>query len=93
MLENLDLSKLISGKLFIISSKLALNRYAVFIYSLINFKANSKIFINIQHAINCARFFSTYLYKLSQTCSTKGFNNKKNNLIIYIIFLHFWIDS
>ena len=82
------MSKLFKRKIFIIFSQIAYNRYSILIYILANFRANRLIFINMQLAIDVAKFLKIYIIKLPLIYYIKEFNKKKKILITYVILLY-----
>ena len=75
-------------KVFTVFSKLALNDYAVSIDFLADSEANEFIFIDTHLIIDTAKFLRTKLIRLSETTSTREYNEDLAKDIIHVILLN-----
>jgi len=75
-------------KVFTVSSKLALNDYAVSIDFLADSEANEFIFIDTHLIIDTTKFLRTKLIRLSETTSTREYNEDLAKDITHVILLN-----
>ena len=61
------------------------NKYIVKLNVLINFKANSFVFINTFYVINITKFLNIKAQRLSYLINVKDYNKKAGSVITYIL--------
>ena len=74
-MEGLDLTKLIGGPSLVINTAIALNGIAVKLETLLDFRANAYIVINIRLAKDVAHRLSVPILPLPKKYNIKGFDN------------------
>ena len=89
----IDLSKLLGGQGFNVHSQIAYNGLSFFMITLANTEANDFLFIDIQQAVEIAKFFKISITQLKITADTKGFNEQSEIPITHAIMLHLVIDG
>ncbi|OJD21031.1 hypothetical protein ACJ73_07629 [Blastomyces percursus] len=89
----LDLSKLIGGKPFIVSNKIAFNGCAIPIKSLVDSGANGYIFIDTRLACDSAKTLGLKLKRLDQPCEMIGVSGKRGSPITHAIVMHLWVNG
>ena len=81
------MSKLINRLQFLVSLSFSINRYRIDLYSLVNIKVNSFLFINITLTYLLTRNYSTYIKLLLRIILVTSYNNKDITRITYFIHL------
>jgi hypothetical protein len=84
--------QLIGGTYLTVSCTLNNNRYRVVTCALIDSRANSFVFINIQYTVNIARFLGLKTRCLPRSVPVKGYNSKEGQLITHYLRLHLTVD-
>ena len=89
----MDLSQLLGGQQFSVSSHIGKNGYGVETDSLVDTGANGYAFINTKFAIQVARFCQTPAVRLQAVCYVKGYDGKTKEPVTHVIFLDLRIDG
>ena len=89
----MDLSKLVGGKPFIVSNKIAFNGCAIPIKSLVDSGANGYVFIDTRVACDSARTLGLKLKRLDQPCEMIGVSGKRGSPITHAIVMHLWVNG
>ena len=88
----LNLSKLLGGKSFTVSSQLGQNGSWFAISALGDSGALRYLFIDIQLAVQLVKYFSIKVKQLNQLCPIWGYNGKLRTPIEHAIFLNWEVD-
>ena len=92
-LSVLDLSQLIRGKSFTVTSQVGKNGYSVRTNSLVDTGANGHAFIDTACAIDIAKFCQAYAYPLKEAGYIKGYDGQTRKSVTHVIFLNLLIDG
>ena len=78
---------------FNVHSQIAYNGLSFSMTTLVNTEANDFLFIDIQQAVEIAKFFKIPITQLKTTAGTKEFNRQSETSITHAIMLHLVIDE
>ena len=89
----MDLSQLLGGEGFTVSTLIGKNGYVFDTSSLVDSGANGYLFINTTLAYNLAKKLNLTLYTLPIMIPIKGFNSKRAEPLTYVIFLNLQLNG
>lgn len=92
-LEELDLSRLIGGQSFTVSSHIARKDLSIVASSLTDTGANGYLFIDARLAENLFKSLSIPKFKLQKPSKTRGFDGKPGEPITHAVILDLWVDG
>ncbi|MGH7240354.1 MAG: retropepsin-like aspartic protease [Candidatus Saccharimonadales bacterium] len=92
-MDELDLSKLLGGKPFVLSTQVAQHGISVPTQSLADTGANGRLFMDTQLGIDLAKSFQIKLQRLPTPGRTKGFDGTPGTPITHVIFLNFRVNG
>lgn len=92
-LSTLDLSQLMGGQQFCVSSHVGKNGYCSQTDVLVDTGANGYAFINTKYAIQVAKFCLASPIRLREACCVKGYDGKAREAVTHVIFLNLRING
>ena len=92
-MSEVDLSRLMGGKSFVVHCTLSRNGYGVNTTALADTGANAFALIDTKCAMKLSEFLNVPVEPLPQPISVKGYNGRKGNPITSILRMHLRING